>query len=45
MGEVGSVACIGFLVKGTGACVLVGGVNLVLLVGSATSGSVFWGIC
>ena len=24
MGEVGSVACVGFLVAGTGACVLVG---------------------
>ena len=45
MGEIGSVACVGFLVEATVACVLVGGVNLVLLVGSATSGSVFWGIC
>ena len=25
MGEVGSVSCVGFLVEGTGACVLVGG--------------------
>ena len=25
MGEAGSVACVGFLVEGTGACVLVGG--------------------
>ena len=24
MGKVGSVACVGFLVEGTGACVLVG---------------------
>ena len=25
VGEVGSVACVGFLVEGTGTCVLVGG--------------------
>ena len=25
MGKFGSVACVGFLVEGTGACVLVGG--------------------
>ena len=25
MGKVGSVGCVGFLVEGTGACVLVGG--------------------
>ena len=25
MGEVGSVGCVGFLMEGTGACVLVGG--------------------
>ena len=36
MGEVGSVACVGFLVEGTGACVLVG---------SDASGRVFWGVC
>ena len=45
MGEVGSVACVGFLVEGTGACVLVDGVALVLLLGRATSGGVFWGVC
>ena len=36
MGKVGSGACVGFLVEGTGACVLVGG---------AASGSVFWDVC
>ena len=25
MGEVGSMACVGFVVEGTGGCVLVGG--------------------
>ena len=39
MGKVGSVGCVGFLVEGTGACVLVGGA------GSCLSGGVFWGVC
>ena len=39
MGKVGSVACVGFLVEGTGACVLVGGAV------SCPSGGVFWGVC
>ena len=44
MGEVGSVGCVGFLVEGTGVCVLVG-LDLVFLVGMAASGGVFWGVC
>ena len=45
MGDVGSVCYVGFLVEGTGACVLVGGVYLVLLVGRAASGGVFFSVC
>ena len=45
MGDVGSVPCVGFLVRGIGACVLVGGLVLVLLVGRAASSGVFWGVC
>ena len=45
MGEVGSVACVGFLVEGIGVCVLVGGLNLLFLVGRASSGGVFWIVC
>ena len=36
MAKVGSVDCVGFLVEGTSACVLVG---------TSTSGGVFWGVC
>ena len=36
--KVGSVGCVGFLVEGTGACVLV---DLVFLVGRISSGDVF----
>ena len=45
MCKVGSVACVGFLVEGTGACVLVVGLDLVFLVGRAMAGGVFWGVC
>ena len=45
MGKVGSVGCVGFLVEGTGACVLVGGTGFVFLVGRTVSGGVFWGVC
>ena len=38
----GSVGCVGFLVEGTSACVLV---DLVFLVGKSMSGAVFWGVC
>ena len=37
MGEVGSVCCVGFLVEGTGACVLVGGPG-----SSGGQGCVWW---
>ena len=39
MGKVGSVACVGFLVEGTGACVLVGGAGCCL---SGGQGCVRW---
>ena len=39
MGEFGSVACVGFLVDGTGACVLVGGPGSCL---SGGQGHVWW---
>ena len=42
--EVGSVACVGFLVEGTGACVLVGGAGSCLM-GRGTSNGAFWGVC
>ena len=42
MGEVDSVGCVGFLVEGTSACVLV---YLVFLVVRSMSGGVFWGVC
>ena len=45
MVEVGSVACVGFLVEGTGACVLVGGTGSCLSGGQATSSGAFWGVC
>ena len=45
MGEVGSVSCVGFLVEGTGACVLVVRLDLVFLVARTASGGVFWGVC
>ena len=37
--------CVGFLVEGTGACVLVGRLDLAFLVGRATSCGAFWGVC
>ena len=39
----GSVGCVGFLVEGTGACVLVDEAGLVFVVGRTVSGGVFWG--
>ena len=43
--KVGSVGCVGFLVEGTGACVLVDEAGSCLLVGRTTSSCVFWGVC
>ena len=45
MAKVGSVGCVGFLVEGTSACVLVMRLDPVLLVGRTVSGGVFWGVC
>ena len=45
MGEVGSVACVGFLVRGMVPVFWWVGLDLVPLVGRATSGGVFWGVC
>ena len=45
VGDVGSVSCAGFLLAETGACFLMVGLDLVLLVGRAASGDVFWGVC
>ena len=45
MGEVGSVICVGFLVDGACACVLVGGAVSFLLSGRTASGGVFCGVC
>ena len=39
------MACVGFLVGGTGACVLIGGAGSCPLMGRAVSGGVFWGVC
>ena len=44
MGKVCSVGCVGFLVEGTGACVLWIRLDVVFLVGRTTYGAVFWGI-
>ena len=45
MGEVGSVCCVGFLVEGTSACVLVGGAGSCLFGGQGHIGGVFCGVC
>ena len=44
VGEVGSFACVSFLLEGTGACVLVGGAGSCLSGGQDHYGGVFWGI-
>ena len=45
MAKVGSVGCVGFLVKVTGAYVLVDEAGSYFLVGRTASGGVFWGVC
>ena len=45
MGEVCSVDCVGFLVEGIGACVLVGEAGSCLSGGRTMSGGVFWVVC
>ena len=42
---VGSVSCVGFLIGGTGACVLVVELGLFPLMSRAMSDGVFWGVC
>ena len=39
------MAFVGFLLEGTGACVLVRGLDLVFLLSRAASGGVFWSVC
>ena len=39
------MACVSFLLEGTGACVLVGGAVSCLSGRQATSGGVFWDVC
>ena len=45
MGKIDSVGCVGFLVNGTGACVLVDETGSCFSVGRTASGGVFWGVC
>ena len=45
MGEVGSVACVGFLVGGTGACVLMSGARSRPSGGQGCIVGVFWSVC
>ena len=45
MAKVGLVDCVGFLVEGTSACVLVDEVGPCLSGGRSTSGGVFSGVC
>ena len=45
MGEVGPVACAGFLVGGLVPVFWWVELDLVPLIGRATSGGVFWGVC
>ena len=44
MGKVGSVGCVGFLVEGTGACVLVDEAGSCLSGGQDCVGGVIWGV-
>ena len=45
MAKVGSVGCLGFLVEGTGASVLVDEAGSCLSGGQTASSGVFWGVC
>ena len=45
MGKVGSVCCVGFLMEGTGACVLVNKAGSCVSGGQDHICSVFWVIC
>ena len=39
------MGCVGFLVEGVGACVLVGGAGSCPSDGRSASGGVLWGVC
>ena len=43
--KVGSVSCVGLLVEGMGAFVLLDEAGLIFLVGRTSSGGVYWGVC
>ena len=45
MAKFGSVGCVGFLVEGTSACVLVDEAGSCLSGRRSTCGGVFWGVC
>ena len=45
MGDVGSVACVGFLVDGSGACALLGGAGSFPSGGQGHISGVFLGVC
>ena len=45
MGEVVSLACVGFLVEGLVPVILLMGLDLVFLVGRTVSSGLFWGVC
>ena len=45
MAKVGSMGCVGFLVEGTCACVLVDEAGSCLSGGRIVSGGVLWGVC
>ena len=45
MGKVGAVGCVGFLVEGTGACVLVDDAGSCLSGGQDCVGGVIWVVC
>ena len=44
MAKVASVGCVGFLVLGTGACILVHDAGSCLFKTRVASGGVFWGV-
>ena len=45
MANIGSVGCVGFLVEGTGACVLVDEAECLSGGQDRVCGGVFWGVC
>ena len=45
MAKVGSVGCVGFLLEGTSACVVLDEAGSCFSGGQDWSGGVFWGVC